>query len=181
MAFHGLDICLAPYPEDARSIAQAIERLGASAFGTHGTLFAAAFVTGILAQAPLRKCGFSGLMMPLLEDSVMARRSAEGAYTLDSLLLYSAVCGAGLDTIPIPGDATAEQIASIYLDMCTLAVALDKPLTARLMPLPGKRAGDPVRFSFPFFAPTRVVALHGAGSGALFEKGAWVRSLGKTH
>lgn len=178
-AFHGLDICLAPYPEDSRSIGQALERLGGGHFGTHGTLFAAAFVTGLLGQAPLRKCGFSGLMIPLLEDSVLARRYAEGAYTLDSLLLYSAVCGAGLDTIPIPGDATAEQIASVYLDMCTLSVTLGKPLTARLMPLAGKKAGDPVRFAFPYFAPTRVVALNGPGSGALFRKGAWVRSLGK--
>ena len=177
MSFHGMDISLAPFPEEAHSIGYALERLGVGRFGTHGTLFAAAFVTSILKEMPLPKCGFSGLMIPLLEDSVMASRHAEGAYSLDSLLLYSSVCGAGLDTIPIPGDATADQIASVYLDVCTLSVALRKPLTARLMPLAGRKAGDPVRFAFPYFAPTRVVEL-GPGSGALFTKGEWTGRLG---
>ena len=178
VAFRGMDISLAPFPEEARSIGHAIERLGVERYGGHGTLFASAFITGVLAEVPLFKCGFSGLMIPLLEDHTMARRHAEGAYTLDSLLLYSAVCGAGLDTIPVPGDATAEQIASVYLDVCTLAVALDKPLTCRLMPLAGKRAGDEVKLAFPYFAPTRVVAL-GPGAGRLLRKGDWVRKLGK--
>ena len=175
--FHGMDISLAPFPEEARSIGYAMERLGVGRFGTHGTLFAAAFITGILAAAPLPKCGFSGLMIPLLEDSVMAGRHAEGAYSLDSLLLYSSVCGAGLDTLPVPGDATPDQIASVYLDVCTLSVALGKPLTARLMLLAGKKAGDTVHFAFPYFAPTRVMAL-GPGSGELFRKADVVRGLG---
>ena len=170
-AFHGLDISLAPFPENRRSIAHAMERLGVGSFGTPGTLFAAAFVTGILRQTPLPKVGFSGLMIPLLEDSTMAARHSQGLFTLDSLLLYSAVCGAGLDTIPIPGDATGEQIASVYLDLCTLSVALRKPLTARLMPMKGKKAGEEVSFAFPYFAPTTVVELRGPGSGSLFGKG----------
>lgn len=179
LVFHGMDISLAPYPEAARSIAGAMERLGVGTFGASGTLFASAFITGILSRVALPKCGFSGLMIPLLEDSVMAARHAEGAYTLDSLLLYSAVCGAGLDTIPVPGDTTPEQIASVYLDLCTLSMALDKPLTVRLMPLAGKRAGDAVSFAFPYFAPTRVVRI-GDGSPRLFDKGAWVKALGQT-
>lgn len=179
MRFYGLDISLAPYPDAARSIAGAMEHLGVGQFGGSGTLFASAFVTRILSQVPLQKCGFSGLMIPLLEDSLMASRYAEGTYTLDSLLLYSAVCGAGLDTIPVPGDATADQIASVYLDLCALSIALDKPLTVRLMPLAGKKAGDAVSFAFPYFAPTRVVKLPGAGSPQLFEKSAWVSALGQ--
>ena len=180
MRFYGMDISLAPYPDAARSIAGAMERLGVGQFGTNGTLFASAFITRILSQVALPKCGFSGLMIPLLEDSVMASRHAEGAYTLDSLLLYSAVCGAGLDTIPIPGDTSAAQIASVYLDLCTLSIALDKPLTIRLMPLYGKKAGDSVSFAFPYFAPTKVVELKGPGSPGLLAKGGWIRALGQS-
>jgi uncharacterized protein (UPF0210 family) len=77
----------------------------------------------------------------------------------------------------VPGDATADEIASVYLDVCALSVALDKPLTARLMPLAGKQAGDPVTFAFPYFAPTRVVRL-GPASGRLLEQAGWIRSLG---
>ncbi|HEX5941424.1 MAG TPA: DUF711 family protein, partial [Anaerolineales bacterium] len=78
---------------------------------------------------------------------------------LKDVLLYSAVCGTGLDTIPLPGDTTAEQIIPLLLDLCALALRLDKPLTARLMPVPNKKAGDETNFDFAFFAPSRVMTL----------------------
>ena len=40
-----------------------------------------------------------------------------------------------------------------------MAQRLNKPLTARLMPIPGKNAGDPTDFDFAFFANSRVMAL----------------------
>jgi uncharacterized protein (UPF0210 family) len=79
------------------------------------------------------------------------------------LLSYSAVCGVGLDTIPLPGDISQAALAGILLDVAALAVRLNKPLTARLMPLPGKSAGDPVHFDFPYFADSRVMAASGPG------------------
>ena len=85
---------------------------------------------------------FSGLMLPVLEDSVLAERAAEGTLTIKDLLLYSAVCGTGLDTVPLAGDINANQISSILMDLAALSLRLDKPLTARLMPIPGKKAGD---------------------------------------
>ena len=36
---------------------------------------------------------------------------------------------------------------------------MNKPLTSRLMPIPGKKAGDPTNFDFDFFANSRVMAL----------------------
>jgi uncharacterized protein (UPF0210 family) len=98
-------------------------------------------------------------MQPILEDSVLAKRAADGSLTVKDALLYSAVCGTGLDTIPLPGDTTAEQITPLLLDLCALALRLDKPLTARLMPIPTKKAGDETNFEFEFFAPSRVMKL----------------------
>jgi uncharacterized protein (UPF0210 family) len=95
----------------------------------------------------------------VLEDSVLAKRAAEGILTIKDLLLYSAVCGTGLDTVPLPGDTTAEQIAPLLLDLSALALRLDKPLTARLMPIPGKQAGGATGFDFAFFANSRVMSL----------------------
>jgi hypothetical protein len=89
----------------------------------------------------------------------LARHAAEGTLTVKDLLLYSAVCGTGLDTIPLPGDTTADQITALLLDLSALALRLDKPLTARLMPIPGKKAGDPTNFNFEYFANSRVMAL----------------------
>jgi hypothetical protein len=79
--------------------------------------------------------------------------------TVTVLLLYSAVCGTGLDTVPLPGDVSADQLAALLLDLAALSCRLEKPLTARLMPIPGKQAGDPTGFDFAFFANSRVLAL----------------------
>ncbi len=63
-----------------------------------------------------------------------------------------------------------ESLTAILLDVAALAVRLDKPLTARLMPLPGLAAGDHVRFDFPYFADSRVMSVSGEGvSGLLAE------------
>ena len=165
LAFGGIDFSLAPYPEAARSLGSAIEALGVPRVGGHGSLFAAALLAESVDRADFSRCGFSGLMFPVLEDAVLARRAAEGVLTVNDLLLYSAVCGAGLDTVPLPGDARVDELTAVLLDLAALAVRLDKPLTARLMPLPGLVAGDRVTFDFPYFAESRVMALKGMGLG----------------
>ncbi len=168
--FGGIDFSLAPFPEDARSIGLALERLGVDRFGSSGTLFAVALVTRVLREARFPHCGFCGVMLPVLEDAVLARRSAEGLYTLDSLLLYSAVCGTGLDTIPLPGDVAVDELAAILLDVAALAVAADKPLTARLMPVPGKAAGEMTDFDLVFFANARILDVRGCGARRLLAR-----------
>jgi hypothetical protein len=87
-------------------------------------------------------------MLPVLEDPVLAKRWAEGAYGIDSLLAYSAVCGTGLDTVPLPGDVSQEQLERIIGDVASLAVKSHKPLSARLIPAPGKKAGDRTDYNF---------------------------------
>jgi uncharacterized protein (UPF0210 family) len=172
--FAGIDFSLAPFPEEERSIGAAVERLGVDRFGAPGTLFAASFFTGCLRRADYAHCGFNGLMLPVLEDAVLAARSRENLFTVNDLLLYSAVCGTGLDTVPLPGDVSEEELAGILLDVAALALRLDKPLTARLMPIPGARAGDLTGFDFAYFANGRILGVKGHGSRGLFERGAWL-------
>jgi len=157
--FKGLDFTLAPHPAAGVSIAKALEALGLPAFGLHGSLFASAFLTDSLDQAHFARTGFNGLMLPVLEDAGLAQRAAEGLISTSDLLLCSAVCGTGLDVIPLPGEAGPAQLYPILLDLGALALRLNKPLTARLMPIPGKAAGDPTHFSFDYFANSRIVAL----------------------
>ena len=160
--FGGIDFSLAPFPDDAHSLGRAVENMGVPKIGLHGSLAAAAILTEAVDRADFPHTGFSGFMQPVLEDSVLAKRAAEGTLTIKDALLYSAVCGTGLDTVPLAGDTTAEQIAPLLLDLSALAMRLDKPLTARLMPVPGKRAGDFTEFDFAFFANSRVMALDSA-------------------
>ena len=87
--------------------------------------------------------------MPVLEDTRLAQLWAEGALSMDQLLAYSAVCGTGLDTVPLPGDVTAQQLARIIGDVASLSAKLSKPLTARLLPVPGGKPGDHTTFNDP--------------------------------
>jgi uncharacterized protein len=160
--FKGIDFSLAPFPDDAHSLGGAVETLGVTKVGLHGSLAAAAILTEAVDRADFPHVGFSGFMQPVLEDSILAKRAAEGVLTVKDALLYSAVCGTGLDTVPLAGDVTAGQLTPLLLDLSALAMRLDKPLTARLMPIPGKRAGDVTEFDFGFFANSRVMALESA-------------------
>lgn len=175
LRFGGIDFSLAPFPETERSIGRAIESLGVDAFGSHGTLFAVALIKRAIEEAEFTRCGFSGVMLPVLEDKTLAERTVEDLYTLDSLLLYSTVCGTGLDTVPLPGDATVDELSAILLDVATLSLVADKPLTARLMPIPGKRAGEYTEFDFPYFANARIMGLRKRGTPKLFEQNTFVR------
>ncbi len=166
--FGGIDFSLAPFPEESLSLGTAFERLGVPAVGMHGSLAAAALITETIDKADFPHVGFSGLMLPVLEDATLAARAEQGSLTVKDMLLYSAVCGTGLDTIPLPGDTTPEQISAILLDLAAMAQRLDKPLTARLMPIPGKKAGDPTDFDFAFFANSRVMALDAEPLGGVF-------------
>ena len=167
--FGGIDFSLAPFPSQALSLGAAMENLGVPGLGQHGSLAAAAILADTMDQAQFARTGFSGLMLPVLEDAVLAQRAAEGLLTVTDLLFYSAVCGTGLDTVPLPGDATPEQLAALLLDLAALSCRLEKPLTARLMPIPGKQAGDPTAFDFAFFANSRVLALRAAPLSGLLS------------
>ncbi|MFO3795740.1 MAG: DUF711 family protein [Anaerolineales bacterium] len=175
--FGGFDFSLAPFPAVERSIGAALERMGLARLGAPGSLASVALLTQALEEAHFPHAGFCGVMLPVLEDAVLAERVRNGQLELKDLLLYSAVCGTGLDTVPLPGDATPEQISALLLDLATLSLRLKKPLTARLMPIPGKKAGEMTTFEFPFFANTRILPL---SAGALTLRDAWLefRSLG---
>jgi uncharacterized protein (UPF0210 family) len=146
--YMGLDLSPAPLKEI--SIGKAIENLTGARVGSSGTMSAAAVITRALAEIPVKHVGYSGLMVPVLEDEVLARRWSEGVLTLDALLAYSAVCGTGLDVVPLPGDISEEQLARIIGDMASLAFKLRKPLSARLLPVAGKSAGERTEFEDPF-------------------------------
>ncbi|HEU5228695.1 MAG TPA: DUF711 family protein [Ktedonobacteraceae bacterium] len=154
LIFGGIDLSPAPLADD--SIISAIELIGSGRFGTSGTLAVVAALTAALKSTGLPTCGYCGLMLPVLEDAVLGKRWEEGAVNIDQLLLYSAICGTGLDTIPLPGDCPIESIARLLLDVATLALRLQKPLSARLFPVPGKQAGERTTFTSPYLTNTLV-------------------------
>ena len=148
-----------PAPAGDVSIGAAIEAFTGAKFGSNGTLTAAHIITAAVKAVPEKQVGYSGLMVPVLEDKVLARRWAESTYNIDSLLAYSAVCGTGLDTIPLPGDISVEQMERIFGDVASLAVKWNKPLSARLQPVHGKNPGDRTDFQDSALFNTTLQAL----------------------
>ena len=136
-----------PAPGGAVSIGAAMESFTGGAFGSPGTETAAGIITRAVKDVQVRQTGYSGLMIPVLEDTVLTRRWTEGTYGLDSILAYSAVCAGGVDTVPLAGDTSEDVIARIVGDVATLAYKWNKPLAARLLPAPGKKVGEMTEFS----------------------------------
>jgi uncharacterized protein len=152
--FGGIDLSPAPAGKD--SIGRALESLGSGPVGAAGTLTTAAALTAAIQGTGLPACGYNGLMLPVLEDEVLGRRWADGSLDPHKLLCYSAVCGTGLDMIPIPGGTALAQLERLLLDVATLATRLGKPLSARLMPVAGAQEGDVTSFTSPYLTNTVV-------------------------
>lgn len=154
-----LGIDLSPAPLKEASIGRAVELLSGSPFGSAGTLAACAAITRALSLVRVKRCGYSGLMLPVQEDSLLAQRAAEGRLRLDTLLAASAVSGTGLDVVPLPGDTSQQEIEKLLLDVAWLSVKLGKPLSARLLLVPGRGAGEQTEFDDPFLVNTRIMRL----------------------
>ena len=172
--FKGFDFSLAPFPEEWCSLGKAFEKLGVPSIGYIGSLTAAAILTNALDQGTWLRTGYNGLMLPVLEDSVLADRSQNNHFTIKDLLLYSSVCGTGLDTVPLPGDIRAENIVPLLMDISALSLRLNKPLTARLMPVPGLKSGDQTAFTFDMFKNGRVMDYPVAALGGVLASSEWL-------
>ncbi len=146
-----------PAPGLDASIGEVVEGLSGVPFGDPSTLSACALLTDVLKGLRARTCGYSGLMLPVLEDPVLARRAGEGRFGVGELLLYSTVCGTGLDVVPLPGDTPVDVLEGLVLDVASLATKYAKALSARLLPIPGKRAGEVAEFDNPYLTDAAVM------------------------
>lgn len=179
--FSGIDFSLSPYPTADQSIGTAIEGMGVPQVGMHGSLAAVAILADLLDQAQFKKIGFNGLFLTVLEDASLAKHVLEGVLGINDLLLYSTVCGTGLDTIPLPGDIGSEKLYAVLLDLAVLAQRLNKPLTARLMPIPGKFTGDTTHFDFEFFSNSRIMELEARTLQGLMKGSEHYRLAGRSN
>jgi len=161
--YAGMDCSVASSSDPAQSVVVAFESLGLGLVGGAGTLGISAMVTAVLKRLPLKRCGYVGLMLPLTEDAGLAQRAGEGRLSVQQLLFYSSVCGTGIDTVPVEGSTAPERLAMVYFDMASLAFRLGKPLSARLWPVAGKRAGDLTEVDNPFFVNSRVLSVDPPG------------------
>jgi hypothetical protein len=144
--FAGVDSSAAP-SKDCTSMCAIYTAMGVAYFGAAGTIEASSLLTRVFKSVEgVDLVGFSGLMLALTEDTGLAQGTIDAQFDIRSLLTYSAVCGIGLDAVPIPGDTSIEKISALMRDTGTMAFRLNKPLTVRVFPVPGLKAGDLTSF-----------------------------------
>ncbi len=148
--FNIVDLSLAPTPAPGDSVADILEAMGLDKVGCPGTTAALALLNDAVkrggAMATSHAGGMSGAFIPVSEDATMARRAAEGALTLEKLEAMTAVCSVGLDMVIVPGDTPAETLSGIIADEAAIGMINKKTTAVRIIPAPGKQAGDHVEF-----------------------------------
>ena len=145
-----LDLSLAPTPAKGDSVAQILEAIGVGVCGGPGTTAALALLNdavkkgGVMATSSVG--GLSGAFIPVSEDAGMVAAVASGALTLEKLEAMTSVCSVGLDMIAVPGDVDVETVFGIIADEMAIGVINNKTTAVRLIPAPGKKAGEFVEF-----------------------------------
>jgi uncharacterized protein (UPF0210 family) len=169
-----LDLSLAPTPEVGDSVARILEEMGLEAAGTHGTTAALALLTDLVKKggvmAGARVGGFSGAFIPVSEDEGMAAAVQNGYITLDKLEAMTSVCSVGLDMIALPGDTSAATISAIIADEMAVGMVNGKTTAVRVIPVPGKKAGDWAEFG-GLLGRAPVMAVNPAKSDVFIARG----------
>ncbi len=148
--FGVVDLSLAPTPAEGDSVANILEAMGLERAGAPGSTAALMLLTDAVkkggAMASSYVGGLSGAFIPVSEDAGMVEAARVGALTLEKLEAMTSVCSVGLDMVALPGDTPPETIAAIIADEMAIGVVNNKTTAARLLPIPGKRAGDMVSY-----------------------------------
>ena len=148
--FGVVDLSLAPTPNVGDSVGEIFQSLGLLSIGVPGTTAALALLNDAVkkggAFASTRVGGLSGAFIPVSEDLNISESARQGYIGLDKLEAISSVCSVGLDMVAIPGETSAETVAAIIADEMAIGVINKKTTAARLIPVPGKSAGDSAYF-----------------------------------
>lgn len=150
ISFGVVDLSLAPTPNVGDSVGEIFQSLGLPAIGTPGSTAALALINDAVkkggAFASSHVGGLSGAFIPVSEDLNIAEAARKGDLCLEKLEAMTSVCSVGLDMVPLPGDTSAETLSAIIADEMAIGVINKKTTAARLIPVPGKKAGDKAYF-----------------------------------
>ncbi len=169
--FGVVDLSLAPTPTIGDSVGEIFRILGIDAIGAPGSTAILAMLNdavkkgGIFASKTVG--GLSGAFIPVMEDALLAEAVGDGSLCLEKLEAMTAVCSVGLDMVAIPGSVDADTIAAIIADEMAMGVINSKTTAARLIPVPGKEAGEEVSFG-GLFGASPIMAVRNVGKSSRF-------------
>ena len=144
--FGVVDLSLAPTPNVGDSVGEIFQSLGLASIGVPGSTVALALLNDAVkkggAFASSKVGGLSGAFIPVSEDLNISQAAAQGHLSIEKLEAMTCVCSVGLDMVAIPGDTSEETLAAIIADEMAIGVINKKTTATRLIPVPGKKAGD---------------------------------------
>lgn len=150
VSFGIVDLSLAPTPNVGDSVGEIFQSLGLKSIGRPGSTAALAMINDAVkkggAFASSHVGGLSGAFIPVSEDLSIEQAAREGFLSIEKLEAMTSVCSVGLDMLPLPGNVSAEMLSGIIADEMAIGMINKKTTAARLIPVPGKKAGETVSF-----------------------------------
>jgi hypothetical protein len=171
--FGVVDLSLAPTPNVGDSVGEIFQSLGLRAIGVPGSTAALALLNDAVkkggAFASSNVGGLSGAFIPVSEDLNISEAARNGLLSIEKLEAMTSVCSVGLDMVAIPGDTTAETLAGIMADEMAIGVINRKTTATRLIPVPGKKAGEYAYFG-GLLGESIIMAVNNAQGENLFVR-----------
>ena len=150
LPFGIVDLSLAPTPAVGDSIGEILQAMGILRVGAPGSTAAIAMLNDAVkkggAFASSSVGGLSGAFIPTMEDATLAHAAEQGWLTIDKLEAMTAVCSVGLDMLPVAGNVSANSLAGLIADEMAIGMINGKTTATRIVPVPGRKAGDRVSF-----------------------------------
>jgi uncharacterized protein len=166
-----VDLSLAPTPQIGDSIGEILQAMGVVRIGAPGSTAAVAMLNdavkkgGLFASSSVG--GLSGAFIPVSEDKALADAAEKGYLTIEKLEAITSVCSVGLDMLPVPGDTDEATLAGLIADEMAIGVINHKTTSVRVIPVPGKKAGERAVFG-GLFGESVIMPIRAAGPGARF-------------
>jgi uncharacterized protein len=178
ITFGVVDLSLAPTPHVGDSVGEIFQSLGLLAIGVPGTTAALALLNDAVkkggAFASSRVGGLSGAFIPVSEDLNISEAARNGHLCLEKLEAITSVCSVGLDMVAIPGNTSPETISAIIADEMAIGVINNKTTAARLIPVPGKAAGDHAYFGGLMGQSTILPVNNAKGDNPFIRRGGFI-------
>ncbi|MGD9186716.1 MAG: PFL family protein [Desulfobacteraceae bacterium] len=178
--FGVVDLSLAPTPNVGDSVGEIFQSLGLKSIGVPGTTVALAMLNDAVkkggAFASSNVGGLSGAFIPVSEDLNISQSAVDGYLSLEKLEAMTSVCSVGLDMVAIPGDTSAETLAAIIADEMAIGVINKKTTAARIIPVPGKGAGEEAYFGGLLGKSTIMAVNNALGENLFLRRGGLIPS-----
>ncbi len=178
--FGVVDLSLAPTPNVGDSVGEIFQSLGLRSIGVPGTTAALALLNDAVkkggAFASSNVGGLSGAFIPVSEDLNISEAARAGYLSLEKLEAMTCVCSVGLDMVAIPGDTTDETLSAIIADEMAIGVINKKTTATRIIPVPGKKAGEQAFFGGLLGQSTIMAVNNAQGDNPFIRRGGLIPS-----